>query len=127
VTDSIDCVPVVDVEVVGDARPDAGLSQRLADTLGGALEAQPGRTWVRLRILPQAGYAESGGPLDEAIRPVFVTIMESRRPHGAALARRVDEVTSVVAETLDRPRENVHVFYAEDGAGRVAFGGTLVE
>ena len=124
---SIVCVPVVDVEIVGDVQANAELGLRLADAIGDALESQPGRTWVRVRHLPRASYAESGGPLDDAIRPVFVTIMERRRPQGDVLLRRIDKVTSVVADVTERDGENVHVFYAEDLAGRVAFGGSLVE
>jgi phenylpyruvate tautomerase PptA (4-oxalocrotonate tautomerase family) len=124
---SIVCVPVVDVEIVGNVEAKPELGQRLADALGDALESQPGRTWVRLRHLPRDSYAESGGPLDDAIRPVFVTIMEQRRPQGDVLLRRIDKVTSVIADVIEPDGENVHVFYAEDGAGRVAFGGSLVE
>ena len=120
-------MPVIDVEIVGDVQTNAELGRRLADALGDALESQPGRTWVRVRHLPRDNYAESGGPLDDTIRQVFVTIMERRRPHGDVLLRRIDKVTSVVADVIERDAHNVHVFYAEDGAGRVAFGGSLVE
>jgi phenylpyruvate tautomerase PptA (4-oxalocrotonate tautomerase family) len=120
-------VPVIDVEIVGDVQAKAELGQRLADALGDALESQPRGTWVRVRHLPRDSYAESGGPLDDAIRPVFVTIMDQRRPQGEVLLRRIDKVTSVVADVIERNGDNIHVFYAEDGAGRVAFGGSLVE
>jgi phenylpyruvate tautomerase PptA (4-oxalocrotonate tautomerase family) len=99
----------------------------LADALGDALESEPGRTWVRVRSLPRSSYAESGGPLDASIRPVFVTVMERRRPVGESLLERVAALTSAVADVLACDPDNVHVFYAEDGAGRVAFGGSLVQ
>ena len=46
---------------------------------------------------------------------------------GCDTCRAIDKVTSVVADVIERDAHNVHVFYAEDGAGRVAFGGSLVE
>jgi phenylpyruvate tautomerase PptA (4-oxalocrotonate tautomerase family) len=124
---SIVGVPVVDVEIVGEAQADADLSQRLADALGEALESEPGRTWVRVRSLSRSSYAENGGLLAASIHPVFVTVMERRRPVGEALLRRVAALTSAVADVLACDPDNVHVFYAEDGAGRVAFGGSLVQ
>ena len=125
-------MPVIEVELVEAADtepafgPPSGLAQRLADDLGEALESAPGRTWVRLRRVPRHDYAENGVPLDDDLAPVFVTVIESRRPHGPALVERVHRVTTVTAAALNRPATNVHVIYAEDGAGRVAFGGSLV-
>ncbi len=125
-------MPVIEVELVesADAEPAAGppsgLAQRLADDLGEALESAPGRTWVRIRRLARHDYAENGVPLDDDLAPVFVTVTESRRPRGSALEERVHRVTTVIAAALNRPAMSVHVIYAEDGAGRVAFGGSLV-
>lgn len=121
-------MPIIDVELVGTAKasspqPDP---QRLADALGKALDSPAGQTWMRLRYLPRDQYAENGAPLDDAIQPVFVTVMEARRPAGPALADRVTRVTTAVADAVGRDRSCVHVMYAEDGAGRVAFGGKLV-
>jgi phenylpyruvate tautomerase PptA (4-oxalocrotonate tautomerase family) len=118
-------MPVVDVELVGEADVSAELSQRLADAIGAALTSRPGGTWVRVRELARDHYAENGG-LDD-VRPVFVTVLERSRPRGEALAERVARVTAAVAEATGRPAENVHVLFEDDAAGRLAFGGRLVE
>ena len=54
-------MPIVDVELVGDAEVSEDISQLLADALGVALSARSGGTWVRLRQLDRSRYAESGG------------------------------------------------------------------
>ena len=119
-------MPVVDVELVGEADVSAELSQRLADAVGEALDSRPGGTWVRVRELAQDHYAENGG-LEAGIRPVFVTVLERSRPEGAELVRRVERVTEAVAQVTGRSADNVHVLFDEGGAGRLAFGGRLVE
>jgi len=119
-------VPVVDVELVGDTSVTAQLTQRLADEIGQALDSRPGGTWVRVRLLDQAHYAENGG-MDDSVRPVFVTVLERQRPEGEDLARRVGRVTTAVAEATGRPAENVHVLFEASAAGRLAFGGRLVD
>jgi phenylpyruvate tautomerase PptA (4-oxalocrotonate tautomerase family) len=121
-------MPVIDVEIVSADVSDgtAVPTQRLADLVGKAIGSAPSRTWVRARLLPRTHYAENESVLDDTELPVFVTVMESRRPSGAALVERIGRVTAAVADALGRREERVHVFYAEDGAGRVAFGGVLV-
>jgi phenylpyruvate tautomerase PptA (4-oxalocrotonate tautomerase family) len=120
-------VPVVEIELVSDEGPPAGLAQVLADSVGAALRALEGTTWVRLRVTPRAHYAESGGPIPEGVKPVFVTITERVRPTGRAQQEAVEAVTAAVAEATGNPKENVHVLYADDVAGRIAFGGRIVE
>lgn len=47
---------------------------------------------------------------------------------GDALRDEVAALTRVVAASCDRPTDNVHVLYgAPAAAGRLAFGGSLVE
>lgn len=68
-------MPVVEVEVVlrpGENLP-PGLAAALADGAGQVFNAPPGTTWVRLRGLDTAYYAESGGEPTGGIIPVFVT------------------------------------------------------
>lgn len=119
-------MPIVDVELVGDAVVPAETTQRLADALGVALSSRTGGTWVRLRRLERDGYAENGG-VDAAVRPVFVTVLERTRPTGQDLHDRVAQVTAAVAEVTGREPDHVHVLFEADAAGRLAFGGRLVE
>lgn len=122
-------MPIVDVEIVGaadDAVADAVSARALADALGSALGTPAGRTWVRLRRLDGAAYAENGVELGPADWPVFVTVQHARWPAGAALGDELAAVTQAVARCVGRPPERVHVEYAPPGAGRIAFGGRLV-
>lgn len=123
-------MPIVDVEMVEDpngSAPDKELPQALADALGRVFGVPPGETWVRVRRLPRRDYAENGGPLPDGIRPLFVTVLKSHRPESDALRTEVSAVTDAVAKACRRPRENVHVLYLPEAAGRLAFGGEFVE
>lgn len=119
-------MPIVDVELVGETDVTTELSQRLADSIGTALTSRPGGTWVRVRELARDHYAENGGLADD-VRPVFVTVLERIRPREEVLTERVTAVTAAVAEVTGRPAEHVHVLFEEGAAGRLAFGGRLVE
>lgn len=112
---------------MSDDAPAPGLAQLLADAIGSVLDAEDGTAWVRLRVTPRGNYAESGGPVPDQVRPVFVTIIERRRPVGSAIEEKVEAVTRAVAEMTGHPYENVHVIFAEGATGRAAFGGTLVD
>lgn len=116
-------MPIVDVHCVGAPLPAAGA---LADVVGDALHLPPGRVWVRLHLLAAEQYAENGGPLSGAL-PVFVRILHAHPPLGAALTAEIATLTSAVASICGRPAERVHIEYAPPGAGRVAFGGQLIE
>lgn len=117
-------MPIIDIELVGDAESSPSLPRRLADAIGGALGASPGGTWVKLHHLASSDYGESG--TDDPVEPVFVTIMQRRRPEPATLAEAVAAVTDAVSKVTGRPRQHVHVLFAESGAGRAAFGGSVV-
>jgi phenylpyruvate tautomerase PptA (4-oxalocrotonate tautomerase family) len=123
-------MPIVDVEFVA-AAAGAGVAavsaRALADAIGSALGTPAGRTWVRLRRLDGADYAENGIELSPGEWPVFVTVRHARLPADAALRAELAVVTQAVAHCVGRPPERVHVEYALAGAGRVAFGGRLVE
>jgi len=120
-------MPIVDVEIVGgNDHAEAGLARTLAVALGDVFASPPGSTWVRLRSLPQACYAENGGA-DAGAPPVFVTVLQAQPATGGALRDEVLRVTAAVAIAVGRPADRVHVQYAPAGAGRQAFGGRLVE
>lgn len=78
-------------------------------------------------VLDRDRYGESGGPLDDEIRPVFVTVTTRRVRESVGLAVEARSIARTVATLTGRPEENVHIIYAPDAAGRVAFGGTLIE
>jgi len=130
-------MPILDIEIVtsnstpgssaesGHSLP-ADLSQSLADAAAQVFDSPPGRVWVKLRMFSTMEYAENGGLL-EGVQPVFVTVLKSNVPRGSALKNEITRLTKTVAKILERPEANVHIFYQPDGAGRVAFGGNLVE
>ncbi len=120
-------VPMVEVELVSDDEPAPGMADLLADQIGLALRAAEGSTWVRLRVLRPDHYGESGGSFGDSVKPVFVTVTSRRQPAREQFADVVEQITSAVARTTGHPRQNVHVIFAPDAAGRVAFGGRVVE
>jgi phenylpyruvate tautomerase PptA (4-oxalocrotonate tautomerase family) len=121
-------VPIVDVVIVSDDASWPGLAQTLADGIGDALGAPIGTTWVRLRALDRNRYAESGGAdADADAGPVFVEIISRRAPDGPQLSNAVVDIVRAVARATGLPAERVHVIFEPDGAGRIAFGGRLVE
>jgi phenylpyruvate tautomerase PptA (4-oxalocrotonate tautomerase family) len=122
-------MPILDIEIVASDSTSslpADLTQSLADATAQVFDVGPGRVWVKIRVIPPAHYAENGG-LPEGMQPVFVTVLESKVPKGSELADKIAQLTEVIARVLNRPETNVHIFYEPDGAGRVAFGGKLVE
>jgi hypothetical protein len=122
-------MPLVEVEIVGEDESMRGRvsAHALADALGQVLGSPAGRTWLRLRRLDSADYAENGVAGGESGGPVFVTVQHAQLPTGAALVAEVAAVTQVVALCVGRAPDRVHVNYATPGAGRLAFGGRLVE
>lgn len=121
-------MPIVDVEVVSEnAEPGLHPSlAALASALGRVFGSPPGRTWVRLRILPSSRYAENDAPISVELLPVFVTVLQASPPEGVALQAQVQAVTHAVAAWVARSSEQVHVAYAPAASGRQAFGGKLV-
>ena len=121
-------MPIVTVEVVAGAGALAkGLAQSLADAIGGALKSPPGQTWVRVRAIAREQYAENEARLDSAQLPVFVTLLKRQNQHLGELELEVTAVTSAVAQVIGRPAGCVHIEYAPAAAGRLAFGGVLVQ
>lgn len=121
-------MPIVDIHWAGAPPASADdMAAALADAIGDALQQPPGRVWVRLHLVH---HAENGGPLAGA-QPVFVTVLHAHPPAGDALKAEItaitSAITSAVAAASGRPRERVHLEYAAPGAGRIAFGGRLVD
>ena len=121
-------MPILDVELVlepGEAlRPE--LAGELADRAGEVFGAAPGTTWVKLRAISAEHYAENqtGRPAD--VYPVFVSVLKAKLPPLDERQREVTRLTEAIARACRRPPENVHILYLPEGAGRMAFGGTLV-
>lgn len=121
-------MPIVDIELVcaRESEITEVSAAELADALGQVFTSPPGHTWVRLRYLGSAAYAENQSVVGADELPVFVTVLHARLPEGEALAAEVRAITSVLANCLGRSTERVHVQYAPAAAGRQAFGGVLV-
>jgi phenylpyruvate tautomerase PptA (4-oxalocrotonate tautomerase family) len=121
-------MPIVTVEVVVGANAMASdVAQALANAIGSALKSPPGQTWVRVSSLARDRYAENDAALDAAQLPVFVTILKKQIPPRAELEGEVTALTGAVAQVIGRPAACVHVEYAPAAAGRLAFGGVLVQ
>ncbi len=122
-------MPIVDVELVGPAAgaDDGALAQALADAAAAVFGAPAATTWVRVRVLAADAYAENGAAVAAAERPVFVTVRKRAMPGRGPLAVEVRALTDAIAAVVHRPAGRVHVEYAPPAAGRMAFGGALVE
>ena len=123
-------MPIVDIEVVtgtvSDSEPVGKEKLRvLADILGSAFGSEPGGTWVRMRLIDQESYAENNTAADMLSTPTFVSVLRFELPESDALQSEMKEVAEIVARTLGRPRESVHVIYEPGGRGRIGFGGML--
>jgi len=121
-------MPILNIEIVAadsTLHLPPQLTQSLADQVAQVLDALPGRVWVKVRVIPSTQYAENGG-VPEGMYPVFVTVLRSSVPEGSALVNEIAQLTQVIANSLNRPATNVHIYYQPDAAGRVAFGGKLV-
>ncbi len=121
-------MPIVDVELVcGCGAEFASVSARaLADALGLVFASPPGHTWVRLRMLDGATYAENESTVETCGLPAFVTVLHAHPPTGKERLAEAVAITQAVARCVARAPERIHVEYAPPGAGRQAFGGNLV-
>ena len=119
-------MPILNIDFVGDgAPPPEGLARQLADAAGRVLGSAPNGTWVRLRSLSPAEYAENGDAYLDA-HPVLVSIIKSDLAPPDALAAEAAALASAIAELTARAPEHVHIIYEPPGRGRVAFGGVLL-
>lgn len=121
-------MPILLVEIV--TRPHeqlrSTLAKELADGAGEIFGSAPGGTWVKLYPITADRYAEGPGEEPDSF-PVLVTILKAKSPSAELLQFEVARLTAAIAETCDRPEENVHLIYSPEGAGRVAFGGKLIQ
>jgi len=113
------------VELVGK-EDSPNLAQKIADAAGSALGTELGRTWVKLRYLPSAHYAENGAT-DPEMRPVFVSLLLGRSLPAVGRKELSLTLARAIGEVVGRPIENVHILFEPDARGRMAFGGVLVE
>lgn len=121
-------MPIIDVLMViapDEPCPD-GLALELANAIGSAMGASPGRVWVRLQALSSACYAENQSPLARQELPLFIQVLHARPPNGRELGNEIALITSAAARVTGRPSDRVHIEYAPPGAGRMSFGGRLV-
>jgi len=122
-------MPILDIEVVllDDEAVDSNWAAEIADAAGEMFGTPPGRTWIRIRGLPRSHYAENGIEDTLDLCPVFVSVLKAQLTEGECLRIEVEKLTASIARITGRPTENVHVLYLPRGAGRVSFGGKLVE
>jgi phenylpyruvate tautomerase PptA (4-oxalocrotonate tautomerase family) len=120
-------MPIVDIQVVSKAEQAVlGITAKnLAEAIAEALNASPGRVWVRLELLPQEAYAENGA--GQQVFPVFVKVLHADMPPHEALVAQAAALAKAVASCVGRSPEHVHIEYAPPGRGRVAFGGELLQ
>lgn len=121
-------MPILEVEIVtshGESLQ-PGLAQQLADAAGDVFGTPPGRTWARLRTLSRDQYAENRAAVLIDIQPVFVTVLKSRACGTAELKGETAKLCEALAQACGRPKENVHILYLPEAAGRMSFGGELV-
>ena len=122
-------MPIITIELVGEQQRDREppLAQSLANAIAKALGSAPAQAWVRVRWLPPNDYAENDAAASSENFPVFVGIVKRSVPVGPELEAEVSELTQVIAHEVGRPPESIHIEYAASAAGRISFGGRLVE
>ena len=122
-------MPILDIEAVlfDHETIHSNWAKEIADAAGKIFEAPPGRTWVRIRGLPRSHYAENGTGNTLELCPVFVSVLKAQLPEVGHLRVEVEKLTAAIARIIGHPVENVHVLYLPPGAGRISFGGKLVE
>jgi len=122
-------MPILDIEIVlrPGERLRAGLAAEIADRAGEIFGTPKGRTWVKLHPIRPEHYAENGAGPDNEISPVFVSVLRARLPEPEPMQTEVTFLIETIALACARPPGNVHIIYQPAAAGRVAFGGKVVE
>ena len=114
-------MPILDVEFVGSAPPNA--ARAVADAAADVFDAAPGTVWVKLREIPPSHYAEN---TDTPVpQPVFVRVLKRSAPENAG--REHWALARAIGAALGVKHEHVHVTYEPPAAGRQSFGGDVVE
>lgn len=121
-------MPILNIEMVTYAGEtlEADLTTRISDIAADIYSSTPGRTWVRVRLLPIHQYAENGGGPADNVRPVFVEILLTELPRQDEMTEQVSLLTAAIAQLCQRPPENVHILYLPAAKGRMSFGGKIV-
>lgn len=114
----------VDLVVRPGERAPATAASILADQAGQMYGSGPGDTWVVVREIPAAGYAENDSP-EGVYFPVFIHVLRMRLPDKFSLAAEAARLADMAGQVLGRPAANVHIIFEPSGGGRVAFGGRL--
>jgi phenylpyruvate tautomerase PptA (4-oxalocrotonate tautomerase family) len=122
-------MPVLEVTIVGSnpALNRKDCASRIAEASGAIFRSGPGSTWVVLHGHSAEGYAENDGGSGDSFGPVFIRVLKKSVPSGPDLKAEVEALTRAVAEVCGRDPGQVHVIYEPPAAGRVAFGGRLVD
>jgi phenylpyruvate tautomerase PptA (4-oxalocrotonate tautomerase family) len=121
-------MPILAVEIVlkpGEVLT-TDIATRIADAAGKVLASRPRGTWVKVRALDSALYAENGGGSSLDVFPVFVSVLKSRID-ADNLKEEASRLAESIAGVCNRPKENVHIIYEPEARGRIAFGGILGE
>ena len=120
-------MPILDVEIILEPGEELkpGLAAELANTAAEIFQSGPQQTWLKLRPLPQANYAENGGTA-ENVKPVFVSILKAQQPTLAQKQKEVHQLAQRFAQICGRPAAHIHILYLPEGNGRIAFGGQLL-
>ena len=120
-------MPIVDIQIVANSGSlPEDMASKLANALGSAFGAAPGRVWVRLSVLASSSYAENEIDRDSSALPTFVRVLHADLPPTDSLTIEAKTVAKAVGNSLGRPSALVHVEYAPPGRGCIAFGGNLL-
>lgn len=122
-------MPILNIRVIGDLPKSVqkNLAGRLADAAGKVFQSGPQHTWVMVQSIPRRQYAENGKAQPDGVNPIFVSVLLWTVPKPEKLRSQVRCLAKTVAAVCHRAEENVHVLYELPAAGRIAFGGNLVE
>ena len=122
-------MPILNIEVIGPLNESirSGLASRIADAAGKVLNSKPQSTWVKIRFLSEEEYSENEGGPAEAVLPVFISLILAKPPAGNELNKMLYRLTEVIAKVCERPPQNVHIIVEPAAAGRIAFGGSLID
>lgn len=122
-------MPVLEVTIIGQlpSRDRKGWASRIAEAAGSVFQTGVGSTWVVLHDHPAEDYAENAAGSGDQYAPVFVRVLKRIVPARPELEAEVEALTRAIAQVCGRDPAQVHIIYEPPAAGRVAFGGRLVE
>ena len=101
--------------------------QEIADRLSELFQTDHRQTWVKVESQPRAHYAENGATPTDMVYPTFVEVLKAKLAEPEVLAVEADEIAVIVSGVLSCPKENTHILYLSEAAGRIAFGGKLLD